>query len=427
MEKKFICTEPKNNLESKVESYIYVQLSEHNYSIYQTSAREFITPNRVDVWMKLVYLQLKDRSPNYAQSIYLQHIRAFSYGRFEEAYNTSKKGIDTFLTTFDEISIDIQQNGFDASQSILALTDKGEIQNGSHRVSAAIFHHKDVAFIETNRSLRHYNVDYFWNRGVEMAFILHAANTILQYDDRIQIGIGTEHELRHVNEHDSLELLFSHHLNLTQKGAANLSRYCQVDTSISSSEQMYVMLFRGDIHANEITALAPKEEKADWASFLLNPNTPFLLNNADFSIQECVDALIQVTQEAALVDPNSILPLFGIGSFKGIEYLKTAETTAFSPKDDVTSIPSNYYYFKGKKIAVITAKILQLTVNETTQYTQLVDSIKLEERQKERLKKKQHQLFVRNKMINKFLKKIGNLFRKLGVFELVNRVYSKLT
>ena len=426
MEKQLIRTEPKNNLESKVESYIFAQLSENSYSIYTTNPCAFITANRVDVWLKLVYLHLKDSCPNYATQIYLTHIRAFSYGRFVEAYNSNKQGEGTFLSTFDKISTDIQLNGFDTSQSILALTDKGEIQNGSHRISAAIYHNKDVAFIETNHTLRPYNVDYFWNRGVEMEFILHASSTIMQYDDHIQIGIGTKEELQQAKENNEVKLLFNHRLILTHQGITNLSRYCNSDVSLSPAEQMHVILFKGDISTNEMTALAPKDEKADWAAFLLNPNTPFFLNNADFAIHECADALIEVTQEETLIDPNSILPMFGIGLFKGIEHLKTLETLT-SPIDDVTLIPSNYYYFKGKKIAILTASILQLITNKTTKLTQLLDSIKLEERQKEQLKRKQHKLFIRNKMINNTLKKAGNLFRKLGVFELVNTVYRKLT
>jgi hypothetical protein len=74
----------------------------------QLNPNILITENRLDIIFKLIYLELKEKSPNYAQELYKQHIDAFTLGKFQEPCNESKKNLTDFLRIFSEIEKSIK-------------------------------------------------------------------------------------------------------------------------------------------------------------------------------------------------------------------------------------------------------------------------------------------------------------------------------
>lgn len=175
MNKELIKILPKESLRELIEPHIYNQLSKNEYPIYRTKAVNLLTHNRFDLGFKLLYLKLKNKERNYAEEVYLSHIKAFSLGSFKEPYNSNKNGKDHFINEFEKIHETIKNIGFDYNKSLLPLSKSFQILNGAHRLASAIFLNKIVYFINTELEDVEYNVNYFYNRNVNPRFLNVAA------------------------------------------------------------------------------------------------------------------------------------------------------------------------------------------------------------------------------------------------------------
>lgn len=139
-----------------------------------------LNSSRFDLAFKLLYLDLYKKSPDLAENIYKDHIRAFSLGRFIEPGNKKKVGIKKFLKDFKNIYFSIKQNGFYKNKP-LPVSKSGIITNGSHRLASSLHLSKKIFFKFSKDLCPNYNFEFFIKRKVNIDFIEIAAIKFIQY------------------------------------------------------------------------------------------------------------------------------------------------------------------------------------------------------------------------------------------------------
>lgn len=105
--------------------------------------RILLTPHRFDVFIKLRVIALMERGlEGLAKDVYLKHI--FSINRFHEADDSGKVGPIRFWHSFTELCESFRKDGFDRRKSVLPITSRNEIIDGSHRLALAVYFQRPV-------------------------------------------------------------------------------------------------------------------------------------------------------------------------------------------------------------------------------------------------------------------------------------------
>ena len=101
----------KQKLEALIEPHIFKNLKKKEYTFEILSPYLLLTWNRLDLAFKLFFLDNIDKG-KFIEDIYVQHIKAFTLGSFQEYGTTDKdsitKYIDAFYTTLNDM-----KGGFD--------------------------------------------------------------------------------------------------------------------------------------------------------------------------------------------------------------------------------------------------------------------------------------------------------------------------
>lgn len=145
----------------------------------QEKPEKLISHKRFDIGIKLLFLDLKNKSKDLAKNIYKDHIRAFSLGTYKEPGNKKKIGVDKFIRDFESLYKNIKQNGF-KKKNFLPITKNGVILNGSHRLSSSI-HLSEKVFTKTfNEPDPNYDFNFFLRRKTDIQFMELAAIKIIE-------------------------------------------------------------------------------------------------------------------------------------------------------------------------------------------------------------------------------------------------------
>ena len=214
----------KDNLKKFIEPHFHKDLQKENYEIVSKKALDLLTHTRFDLAFKLFYLDMKDKNEKLAEKVYLEHIRAFSLGKFTEPGNEEKRGKEKFVEEFNKTFENIKENGFNAKKTLIPLSKNGSIANGAHRVATSIFLGNNVDCIQIKTSDHIYNYDFFYNRGVETKILDMIATKFVEYADNIYIafiwpiGIKREDEVEKIIPN----IVYKKEIKLTPNGAHNL-------------------------------------------------------------------------------------------------------------------------------------------------------------------------------------------------------------
>ena len=161
----------KNNLKNLIETSLHNYLDKENYEVFELDAKNLISPNRLDLIYKIVFLREFNKRSNYSKECYLEHIRSFNFGKYFEFGNPKKNSAKNFLKAFEDIDKDIQINGFDSSKSLIPLAKDGTILNGSHRIASSIVRDKKVSCIKLSCEPCNYDYSFFVNRLVNQIWL----------------------------------------------------------------------------------------------------------------------------------------------------------------------------------------------------------------------------------------------------------------
>ena len=134
---------------------------------------QFAVSERIDLICKLFYIECREkkRDLTFAKELYTEHLRAFSEGTFTEPGNEEKDSLEKYFDTFDRLIDDIRENGFDASKSVIPVSDNGVILDGSHRVAIAIYYHIELPIVRIHGVEPCYDADFFQNKGLKRIYL----------------------------------------------------------------------------------------------------------------------------------------------------------------------------------------------------------------------------------------------------------------
>lgn len=373
----------KQELQTKLEPFIYEKLKEDDYEIIKKNPNELLTWNRLDLAFKLFYLDNKNILNDLAKKVYYQDIKAQTLGSFEEFGNDEKSSFEKYIKDFEIIYEDIKNNGFDENKTLIPLSEAGTIINGAHRVASAIQLNRQVTCIDTKLPSMTCDYKYFYERNVSedvldivtQKFIEYAKNTYIAF--LWPSGKGSKDEA----EDKFSNIVYKKKISLTPNGAFNLlyELYKHMDWVGDKSngykgiqqkliecfpffEPFTVIFFQSEnlekvreikeevrkicnIGFSSIHITDTKEEAIRISRLILNENGLHFLNYANPNkIQSVKEKLLDfkkfiqnnnVNPEDILIDGGFILSLYGLREAKDIDYL--------IDDNDKIKIPQNDY------------------------------------------------------------------------------------
>lgn len=211
-------------LKKLLEKHIYDNLKLESYKIKSIPAIKLLTFNRFDIAFKLLYLDKHKYDLEFLKYIYIEHIRAFSLGKFTEPGNDDKNTVHKFIDDFAQTFEDICSNGFVARKSLIPLSKNGSIANGSHRVASAIYLNKTVDCVQIDTGNHLYDYKFFHSRNVSSEILDVVATKFVEYADCTHIAFLWPTAKGHDKHIEDIipNILYRKEIPLNPNGAHNL-------------------------------------------------------------------------------------------------------------------------------------------------------------------------------------------------------------
>ena len=194
-------------MQDRIDRFLIARLDPAQETFRVSEMRPVLTPNRLDLAIKLFYLSDRiGRGSRFAGELYDVHLRAFSLGTFREPGNLNKTNLADFHRGFDDILSSLATTGFDARKSLVPVATDGSIVNGAHRTACAIHLGKPIRVLHTGLDPVRYDADFFRARGlgddlIEAAVVNYVENApdaavalvwpaADGYDEEIEAALG---------------------------------------------------------------------------------------------------------------------------------------------------------------------------------------------------------------------------------------------
>ena len=149
-------------------NYILLLLPKRNkIRIFETMPINLISKYRYDVFIKYYYVQAYITKKNYelAKEIYLNHIKSFN--NFTEPDGRKNEPND-FIQSFNNLIDTIKYTGI--NKTIIPVTKNGEIIDGAHRLSIALYLNLKIQFVIFDLLDVDYSKDFFVERGFNLKY-----------------------------------------------------------------------------------------------------------------------------------------------------------------------------------------------------------------------------------------------------------------
>ncbi|MEW5011047.1 MAG: hypothetical protein AB1Y22_05700 [Cycloclasticus sp.] len=371
----------KSELKGKIEPFIFNKLSNQSYEIKTRSSSSLLTWNRFDIAFKLFYLDNKENNIGLARLVYEHDIRAQTLGSFEEYGNDDKQSFEAYVCDFKRLYEDIFHNGFDKEKTIVPLSDKGTIINGSHRVSAAIHLMQTVSCVQTDRPIMTCDYDYFFNRNVPTEILDIVARKFIEYAEDVYIAFLWPSGRSNLSEVVSKfsRVIYKKNISLKCKGGFNLivelykhmEWLGNVEVGFSGAKQkltecftdfddVTVIAFQADsiervreikkeirdinkIGFSSVHITDTKEESIRISKLVFSENGLHFLNFSEpYKYQICEDLKrlrfflneSDISPDDVLIDGSSVLSLYGIRRSEDLDYLTVCDSLINSHEFD---------------------------------------------------------------------------------------------
>ena len=144
-------------------SYIFSLLPKRNkIKIFETMPINLVSQYRYDVFIKYYYVQAYMTKSNFdfTKKVYLDHIKSFN--NFMEP-DGRKNNPNDFVKSFNNLIDSVKKGGID--KTIIPVTKNGEIIDGAHRLSIALYLNLKIHFAIFDLLDANYGKDFFINRG----------------------------------------------------------------------------------------------------------------------------------------------------------------------------------------------------------------------------------------------------------------------
>ena len=350
---------------------------------------QFVISERIDLICKLFYIECREkkRDLTFAKELYTEHLRAFSEGTFKEPGNEEKDSLEKYFDTFDCLIDEIKVNGFDASKSVIPVSDNGVILDGSHRVAIAIYYHIELPIVRIHGIEPCYDTAYFQRNGLKRIYLDFMIDQYIRrkeqtyvvclwpagYDEeKNKMTDATLRQAAHIVYRKEILFSYSGIKQLVTQVYHHQSWTCGIDNAFSGVEgkakpcyaknkitTVYVIedishpeivelkskirdIYQIENHSIHITDT--KDEAIEAAELLFNENSIHFANYGDpyvfwdfvkeFILQEAWD------DRVSLFTPT----IYGIGQ---------GDMNAYSDDDTLVYNPLKYLYYFGKKVLTI--------------------------------------------------------------------------
>jgi hypothetical protein len=382
-------------------------------NLVRKNALELLTPNRLDLAIKLAFLSADLDEDFFAFDLYRSHLELFGFGEIREPGSPMKNSIEAFVQSFESIWLDVQQDKFDFGISPIPISEGGAIVNGSHRVAASIFEKKDVLTVDSSEGDHVYDAKFFRDRGMSVKLIDFSVLTYLTYAKNPRVAlIWPKGNAFGLNEnHYFSNIIYSKIINVTPQLVEELvfnaysneewlgqrkdiaPGFAQKASLVAHPDKKMKIVFfedKGDVdiiqqketfraastknkHSVHITD--DKVETLCLAQMLLNKNTLEFHKNRRFKTTPNFDNLIEqlrkqkADQDDLIVVGSAPLAAYGLRDCSDLDYLSAKNIGEIdhamikSHADNslwynagvkrLVSDPENYFYFKGVKLASI--------------------------------------------------------------------------
>jgi len=204
--------------------------------------RYYLSPNRLDIGFKLLYLSLRDQAPLFAEKLYKKHIKAVTHGTEVEFDDKSKNNSSKFMSSFNKLDYNIKLNSFDKRLSVIPLAKDFSIANGAHRLSILIFRSILGDYYQPLDSAPlKFNYQFFSANGFSFSEIVAASSFYINYCIKPRLFIIWPSAPDTIDYSRFLpNVVCSHQLQLNHLGAYELLRCIYVDEPwIGTSSSIY--------------------------------------------------------------------------------------------------------------------------------------------------------------------------------------------
>lgn len=453
------------------------------YTVEKVNPNRLLCPERLDIAAKYLYIKLKDNCKEYAEKIYVEHIRAMTKGSFVEPYS-KKKDISSFLSAFEKLYSDMKEIGYAGNMSPIPVDKNYRIMDGAHRVAVALVLNIDVPIVKLDMEASYdvYNQSYFENFGTDHDILDRIVLEYLKLKEKcvcINIwpsAVGHDTELFEMIE-KYFSIIYKKDIVLNENGAffylAQIYKeyswaqnhqdgfsgvyrklipcfptfspirtiFVEVDDSlqlITIKDKMRSLYGLGK-HSLHMTDNI--EETIEMAEILLSNNTIYFMNkcnalffNNTFKLLEEAKK-IQNSSEQVVFTGSIVLALYGIREAQDIDYISDNDTDMNSHnrflnwygvnKNDVlfnTEYQFTFFGMKFLKLQII--RNFKKNRNEGKD----IDDIKLIDLVQEDKGKDFRAALLRKKrrIIASIQGFIIKLAHKLGIYEFLRKIYKKI-
>lgn len=167
---KYLKTINYNQLNKLLDNNYIVSLvpKRNKIRVFETMPINLLSKYRYDVFIKYYYVNAYINNKNYclAKEIYLKHIKSFN--NFTEP-DGRKNTPESFIKKFNNLIDNIKRNGI--SRTIIPITKEGEIIDGAHRLSIAIYLNLKIQFAIFDLLDANYDKNFFVNRGFNLEYV----------------------------------------------------------------------------------------------------------------------------------------------------------------------------------------------------------------------------------------------------------------
>ncbi len=133
---------------------------------------KLLNPQRLDIAAKYLYLSYKDKCKDWAERVYLEHIRAMTKNSFVEPYS-EKNSAQTFIESFNSLNDLMLEKGYSEQLSPVPVDKNYRIMDGAHRVAICLKYNIDIPICVYPIDADHdvYDQAFFENSGMESSIL----------------------------------------------------------------------------------------------------------------------------------------------------------------------------------------------------------------------------------------------------------------
>lgn len=363
---------------------------------------ELLTHNRIDIIYKLLYVIYKKLLPEFSSQIYKQHLSVITNGLFKES-DQEKKGLDSYIKSFNQVLKSINNKGFDLDISSVPLSNGHSIVNGAHRVAASIYLNKKVFCTNTSNPISIYNYKYFRDRGLDDQILEFGVLKYIELKSNVFLALIWPSANKKINYLQSFSnVIYEKKFKLNQNGAHNFlaqvykeqkwiggfengygGSYVKLSQSFKNFSPVHAIFFHHDSikEVNEIKSDLRKKfkikkasihitdndnETLDLAKYILNKNSIHFLNNAKPYLYKSLFNKLKsfkknlkyskININDVVIDDEGVLSIYGIRDFKNFTYFKKNDiieendNRAYNQNpNDLIFNPKLHFYFNDFK------------------------------------------------------------------------------